>query len=204
MDTDDSKLHPLLRAEEGQEPEFINDGEFEITCGTPEGDQQFSLQIFYTQHEESQLERIRLELTKEEDIFYIATVTIDQEAFNQNFAKTFKGDFSQFPVKIKQLIQNVQTNRTVFTAFFEENTLTIKQKLQFKTVRILELKFELLQPDDDYVVDVAQFRYDKKKTLTEALEASYDQLCKHVQKQNKQLYQQLVRGQDFNASRSLR
>lgn len=206
MAIDQAKVsHPLLREQEdGTLSEFALDGEFTITCNTPDGDQEFNLQLFYSPSGEAPLEQIRIELNKEEDIFYIATVTINAETFESKYAEKLKGDFAQFPSKVKTLIQNVQTNRTVFSAIFDNNVLTIKQKLQFKTVKILELEFTILDVQDPYVVDVAQFRFDKKKALTEALESSYDSLCKHVQKQNKQLYQQLVRGQDFSASRTMK
>ncbi|EAY06620.1 hypothetical protein TVAG_056140 [Trichomonas vaginalis G3] len=197
--------HPLLREQEdGTESPYSRDKEFTITCTTPDGEQTFELVLFYSPSGNAPLEELCIELYKEEDIFYIATISINEEAFKTTYAKMLKGDFAQFPDKVKTLIQNVETNRTVFSALFDNNTLTIKQKLQFKTVKILELNFTVLEPDDDYVVEVAQFRYDNKKVLADALESSYDELCKHVQKQNKQLYQQLVRGQDFNASRSMK
>ena len=194
--------HPLLREE--AYTLLVSEN---LTVETEDNEKTFKFSLYKSPgNKEEAMKELRIELTKEDDIYFIAMKEFDEKSFRE-FAKKakVKFDFNSFANKLELVVGNVNTNRTVYSAEFKENKLTFKQKLQFKTVQLFQIPFDILNSEEDeYVDDQAQFRFEEKTALVNSIEEAYNKLCEHVQKNNKQLYSQLRRGQEFNATRSMK
>ena len=196
--------HPLIRGD--PEECYSKTIESFITVETEKGDKVFGIAVYRKPSQEA-VKEIRIELTQENDIFYVASKTFTEEQFNQKYMKDkkkVKFNFDSFMDNIEKVIANVNGNRTAFSAHFENNILKFKQKLQYKKVDLFDIEFDILKRDDEYTEDQAQFRFNQKQTKCDALKESYAQLLDFVKKNNKQLYTQITRGQDFNATRTMK
>ena len=145
-----------------------------------------------SQDENSDNKKVRIELTREDDLFFYAYCELDQAAFS-NFKKTqrVRCQFDDFPKQLKNVVKNVSTNRIQFSAFFDGEKITFKQKLQFKSVKIFELTFTKYDVDDPYVTIQAQYRFQVSTVRLYHQEKKMKLLREHIQSQNPVLAKQL-------------
>ena len=216
VETKTKLTHPHLRAKETKYGGYAKQSEINLTVQTDDGDKVYKVTVFrYPGGEGEPLENITIELTEEEDIYFVAQCEILKDNYRNTIDKKVKCTFENFLGQLDTILKNVNQNRTVYSAHYKDNVLTFKQKLQFKTVELFHLNFQVLpetneEADDDsededtYVVKQAQFRFDKLVADVNSVETAYTSLCEHVQKQNKQLYNQLRRGQEFHATRTMK
>ena len=146
------------------------------------------------------LEQLDVELTREDDIYFLTRCTLTVENFDA-FKKDQhlrKGEnLSLFVESLKTMLKNVTSNRTTYKAVFENNKLTIRQQLEFKAVRIFTLDFTQIDDNDEYVRAQAQFRFSEKQHFLSEQLAVLNDLFDHVESKNAQLCQQLKRGSKF-------
>jgi hypothetical protein len=148
---------------------------------------------------------VHVELTRENDIYFLARSTLTAESFTdfrekQHLRKSSHlGDFVASTL-IKTLA-SVTANRTTFKAIFTPEAvpakLLFRQQLEFKNIKIFELEFALLPNTDRYVKDQAQFRYNRIQRLIEAQKSKLLEFFAHVEAQQKQLGQQLRKASKF-------
>lgn len=198
-------MHPLLKDEEAGPYEKKLEMDLILKDGNDGTENSYHFFIF----ENAEARIIRLEITRESDIFWILSEEIaeDQIAEFQKKQKFFKKvTYDKLISNLEQVLKNVQTNRSSFTATFTTSDqsqfeLVITQQLEFKQVEILRIPFVLLEEDEnhaEYINDQAQFRYSVKlneyerevnrlKELFDTLEADPEnrQLCAQLRKQSK-------------------
>jgi hypothetical protein len=140
---------------------------------------------------------VHVELTKETDIYYVARCTLDTRSFEgfkqqQRLKKSsLLGDFVDST--LKKTLSSVMSNRTTFKAIFESEKLLFRQQLEFKNVKIFELEFVVLDKEDPYVKDQAQYRYNRVQRLIRSQDAKLVDLYAHIEQQDKGLSQQFKR-----------
>ena len=187
-------IHPKLRDNykfiEAVPQITVEEGDRDVTYGItvsvtpPDGD----------------LEQLDVELTREDDIYFLTRCTLTSETFNgfkkdQHLRKT--ETFATFVESLTAMLKNVTSNRTTFKAVFEGDKLTFRQQLEFKAVRIFTLPFQQIDDNDEYVRAQAQFRFSEKQHFLSEQLAVLNDLFEHVEKKNPQLCQQLKRGSKF-------
>ena len=125
--------HPLLREEQYQLTTAEN-----LTVETEEGEKTYRFSVYKAPGDKDQpLEELSIAHTKEDNLYLVAMANFDEETFDEKFKSAkAKFDFNSFVEKLALVVSNVNTNRTVYSATFNENKLTFKQKLQFKTVKL--------------------------------------------------------------------
>jgi len=194
--------HPLLRPKYNFEKNYDND----ISVETGGHEVIYNIKVFkFPANSQTELSLIRIEMTKEDDIFYVLKCEIDRSIYETlKQGKGIKSSFDDFLINFSKILDSVRTNRTVFTASLDQGSLSIKQKLNFKKVEILALPFEQLLGEDEYTVSLAQFRFNEKQAHFLEAQSAHQNLLKLVAENNKQLYNQLKRGQEFNATRTLK
>lgn len=146
------------------------------------------------------LEELDIELTREDDIYFLTRCTLTYETFDafkkeQHLRKT--ETFATFVESLTTMLKNVTSNRTTFKAVFENDKLTFRQQLEFKAVRIFTLAFAQVDESDEYVRAQAQFRFSEKQHFLSEQLALLNDLFEHVERKNPQLCQQLKRGSKF-------
>ncbi|OHT03914.1 hypothetical protein TRFO_28761 [Tritrichomonas foetus] len=185
-------MHPLLQS--GYE---VGYDENLILSTEDEGDSVYHFKI--AQFTETENPEIRIEITKESDIYYVAFFVITPEDFprfikKQSFRKCRYENFAQ---SLSAVLENARTNRSSFSAIFNNQILEIKQHLEFKTVGIFKIEFGIADRADGYVVDQAQYRYHRKITDFNDRENQLKELLEHVEMRNPQLAAQLRKGLKF-------
>lgn len=149
---------------------------------------------------EGDLEQLDIELTREDDIYFLTRCTLTAETFasfkkDQHLRKT--ETFATFVESLTSMLKNVTSNRTTYKAVFENDKLTFRQQLEFKAVRIFTLAFQQIDDGDEYVRAQAQFRFSEKQHFLSEQLALLNDLFEHVERKNPQLCQQLKRGSKF-------
>lgn len=172
-----------------------------ITVEEDGRDVTYGLKIAVAPLDESKpLEELQMELTLESNIYFVARCTITNDTF-EDFKKQQRlkkaETFDSFVESLQTVLDHVTSNRSTYKAIFSKGQLQFKQQLEFKSVKIFALKFDILDAADEYVRAQAQFRYtEKQHELSERMHLLND-LFAHVQEKNPQLYQQLKRSSKF-------
>ncbi|OHT03317.1 hypothetical protein TRFO_29293 [Tritrichomonas foetus] len=150
-----------------------------------------------------QTNRVRLEISKEADIYWVGQFEISQEEFPE-FAKTQpikKVKYESFVPNLVKVLENVRTNRSAFSAVLtvedDSFVLTFRQQLEFKRVEIYRITLNYLSNDFPYTQDQAQFRYSLKLAQYEDAVQRLNDLFDHVESKNPQLCAQLRKGSKF-------
>jgi hypothetical protein len=146
-------------------------------------------------------EQVHIELTKEGDIYFLARASLAADDF-EDFKKTQRlrksATLSDFVTRtIAETFAKVVSNRTTFKAVLAANKLTFRQQLEFKNVKIFELQLDVIPPDNEYVREQAQFRYNFLQRLIRDREVKLQELIAHVSNKNPQLGTQLKKTSKF-------
>jgi hypothetical protein len=156
---------------------------------------------------EEAIERVYIEITRENDIYFVANWELLEPNFKEFAQKQHlrkNQTFSQFIRDLLEILQNVTTNRTTFRAIFSgtdpQRKLELKQQLEFKNVPIFCLPFTVVDKADKYVKDQAQFRYQWLSHEIVSQESDLARLMDHIRAQNAPLAQQLEKGTRFAQS----
>lgn len=168
--------HPLI--DEGYESNINETVILEVDgVDTPH-----NLCVFHKPEGDGPLEEVIIEITREDDVFYVARAAFDEEGYNE-FRKSHKirADFNHFISTFSNILKSVQTNRAAFVARFNNESLNFKQKLEFKSVDILTIDFQKCDENDAYVMELAQYRHDTKLNQIEELTRAKEVLQNQIQ-----------------------
>jgi hypothetical protein len=150
--------------------------------------------------QEGEASILYIELTRESDIYYVASSELHQDGFPE-FRRTQKLRKSQgflaFIEDLLKILDNVTSNRTTFRAIYTGTSLEFRQQLEFKNVKLFALNFTVLDRTDPYVKNQAQFRYAWLNHRLSEREHLLSDLLEHVRGKNPQLAQQLEKGSKF-------
>lgn len=190
-------LHPKLRENYFTFIETVNS----LTVEEDGRDVTYGLKIAVAPVEEGKpVEELHVELILESNIYFVARCVITNENWEE-FKKQQKlkknETLDTFVKSLTTVLEHVTANRTTYKAVFRKGVLTFKQQLEFKSVKIFALKFEVLEPGNDYVREQAQSRYTEKQHLLSERMYLLNDLFEHVEEKNPQLYQQLKRSSKF-------
>lgn len=170
-----------------------------ITVDENGRDQTYGLKVAITPAE-GDLEELDVELTREDDIYFLMRCTLTAEGF-ESFRKEQKLRKSEtlvsFVETLKTMFNHIMSNRTTYRAAFENGKMTFQQQLEFKAARIFSLQFTQIEDSDEYVRAQAQFRFSEKQHFLSEQLCLLNDLLNHVELKNPQLCQQLKRGSKF-------
>lgn len=197
-DEPERMTHPLL----DPKYDYLLFYEVDLPIATSEGDFNFQVRCYRCPaSDDPEIEKIRVELTREDHIYYVAICEIDPSNFREKIGNDqLRKSFAEFPELLTSILERTKKQRTIYTVRFDDinRRLEFRQKLQYKSVSILRLSMTILDQEDDYVLDLAQFRYELKAAQYKTLEMELERLMLHLKTHKPNMYSQLQRGQDFN------
>lgn len=157
-------------------------------------DQTFNFKIAQAQNEDGSGE-IRVEMTIENDIYYLEEFLMDSETYKEwiKHQKYRKCKFENFAEHLSTILENARTNRSSYNVKFVNETLGVYQRLEFKTVELFKIDFHEQDRDDQYTHDQAQYRYHHKISDYNDKKNELRKLLDFVSKKNPTLGTQLKR-----------
>lgn len=148
--------------------------------------------------EKKQISKLRIEMTNDQNIFEVYVKEFDDASFSEWKKKFhFDSDFQNFGKKFHELLDLCATKKTQFRVSWKKNLIVFSQHLEFKTIIIMKLDFQLAD-DEEYINDQALHQYISLIHNTNQQIEKLKRLKEHVQKKNPQLARQLDRSSSKN------
>jgi hypothetical protein len=182
----------------GEGGECVFDKEIPVEIRSWEGEESEAILVrikVIIHAEDGGLRQLRIELTSENDVFFLyeSTFTAQDYADLQSKQK-LKIDFDRFPqVLVNIIAKNVDSKGEFTLAFLQDarnhGVLIFQQNLQFKSVEIFSLEFVPAQ--DEFVRDQIQFRYNLARSELKAARAELSDLYSMLKIKNPSVLKQM-------------
>ena len=122
-----------------------------------------------TYKEDTILQQMKFEILDDSDLYYFVESIINEEKFRQ-LKKEYQLniDFESFPDEVRFMLDDCQTtDGETQVIFVEENdgsgAMLFSQALDLKSVEVLKLKFDLVDPE--FVQKQVQYRFDQMRAF---------------------------------------
>lgn len=188
--------HPLCRSNNPPDRYYEKIGSVTLLLNG-KNEEPYTITIYqnYIFSEEGQnLNRVRIEMTNDRNIFEVYFVEFDKNSFNEWKKKShFNSVFQTFGNKLMQLMDLCVSKKSQYQATWKDSCISFSQILEFKTITITRLQFQQItqENDEDYIDQQAFHKYIVLISETRNQERKLQQLKEIVQKANPQLARQL-------------